>query len=56
MGFFFRKSKKVGKSMRVTASKRGVSVSKKAGPFSISTRGNASVKLGKGFGFRKKLW
>lgn len=56
MGFFFRKTKKLGKTMRGTISNRGVSMSKKAGPFSISTRGNASIRLGKGLGFRKKLW
>ena len=56
MGFFFRKSKRVGKNTNVTVSKRGVSVSRKAGPVRVSSRGNVSFRLGKGLGFRKKLW
>lgn len=56
MGFFFSKRKKLGRNTTLSFSKRGVSVSRKAGPFSLSTRGNASVRLGKGAGFRKKLW
>ncbi|MGX9348180.1 DUF4236 domain-containing protein [Microbacterium sp. KNMS] len=56
MGWFFRKSKKVGKSTRVNVSGRGASVSKKVGPITISSRGNMSFRLGKGIGFRKKLW
>ena len=56
MGFFFRKTKKVGKSTNVTVSKKGVSASKKVGPLSVSSRGNVSLRLGKGIGFRKKLF
>lgn len=56
MGLFFRKTKKAGKNTRVTLSNRGVSASKKAGPLSVSSRGNMSVRLGKGIGFRKKLF
>ena len=56
MGFSFRKTRKIGKNTRVTVSKRGASVSKKVGPLSISSRGNVSVRLGKGISFRKKLF
>lgn len=56
MGLFFRKTKKIGKTTRATVSNKGLSLSKKAGPVSVSTRGNVSVRLGKGVGFRKKLF
>jgi hypothetical protein len=56
MGFFFSRRKRIGQRMHVNIGRRGVSLSTKAGPFSLSTRGNASVRLGKGAGFRKKLW
>jgi hypothetical protein len=56
MGLFFRKTKKAGKNTRVTLSNRGLSVSKKAGPLSVSSRGRVNVRLGKGLNFRKKLF
>lgn len=56
MGFSFRKSRKIGKNTRLTVSGRGASVSKKVGPFSVSSRGNVTVRLGKGLSFRKKLF
>lgn len=56
MGLFFRKSRKLGKSTRLNISTTGASVSKKIGPLSISSRGNVSFRLGKGLGFRKKLF
>ncbi|WP_312976641.1 DUF4236 domain-containing protein [Corynebacterium sp.] len=56
MGLFVRKRKKLGKNMHLNVGKRGASVSMKAGPLSVSSRGNASVRLGKGVGARKKLW
>ncbi|WOF23866.1 DUF4236 domain-containing protein [Microbacterium betulae] len=56
MGFFFHKSKKLGKTTRLNLSGSGASVSKRVGPFTISSRGYFGVRLGKGIGFRKKLW
>lgn len=56
MGLFFRKSKRVGKNTRANFSKSGVSISRKAGPLTVNSRGRASVRLGKGKSFRKKLF
>lgn len=56
MGIFIRKSKKLGKRTRLNMSKSGLSASVKVGPFTVSSRGNASVRLGKGVSGRKKLW
>lgn len=56
MGFYVSRRKRIGKNTRLNLGKRGLSFSTKAGPFRLSTRGNASVKFGKGFGRRKKLW
>jgi len=56
MPFSFSWSKKVGRGLRVSASKTGLSASKRLGPVSLSTRGRASVRLGKGLSFRTKLW
>lgn len=56
MGFGFQKRKKLSKNVSLNIGKKGVSVSGKAGPFTISTRGNASVRLGKGLTKRKKLF
>ncbi|GAA0189880.1 MULTISPECIES: DUF4236 domain-containing protein [Micrococcaceae] len=56
MGFTFRKRKKLGKSTTLNISKSGASVSKKAGPVSISSRGTVNIRLGKGLSFRKKLF
>ena len=56
MGIRFRKTFKLGKNTKVNMSKSGISVSKKIGPFTINSKGNGSVKLGKGlsYGFRWK--
>ncbi|GAA0189726.1 DUF4236 domain-containing protein [Glutamicibacter creatinolyticus] len=56
MGFVFRKRKKLGKGLTLNVYKSGPSVSKKAGPFTLSSRGNLSIRLGKGLGFRKKIF
>ncbi|MFB9378621.1 DUF4236 domain-containing protein [Kineococcus gynurae] len=56
MPFTFRKTKSLEKGLKVTASKSGLSASTKVGRISVSTRGNASVRLGKGLSFRTKLW
>lgn len=56
MGLFGRKKIRLGKSTSLNIGKRGLSVSQKGGPFTISSRGNASMRLGKGLSKRKKLW
>lgn len=55
MGLFSKK-KRIGKNTSLNIGKRGVSLSGKAGPLTLSSRGNASVRLGKGLSKRKKLW
>lgn len=52
MGLFFNKRVKVGKRSSLNFSKRGVSASYRVGPFSFSTRGRKSLRLGKGFFWR----
>lgn len=52
MGLIFGRRKKVGKNTTANVGKRGVSVSKKAGPLSVNSRGRASVRLGKGVRFK----
>lgn len=54
MGFLFNKRKKIGKRTTMNVSKSGVSVSRKAGPLRVNSRGRASVRLGKGMSFRIK--
>jgi hypothetical protein len=56
MGLIFRKTKSVGKTTKVNLSKSGASVSKKAGPLTVNSRGNVSVRVAKGVSFRKKLF
>ncbi|WP_200918454.1 DUF4236 domain-containing protein [Leifsonia sp. Leaf264] len=52
MGLIFRKSIKVGRRSRVNVSKSGVSASTRVGPFSVSSRGRVSLRIGKGFSWR----
>lgn len=52
MGFIFGRRKKVSKNTTANVSKRGVSVSKKAGPVSMNSRGQTSIRLGKGLRFK----
>ena len=56
MAIRFRKTFKLGKNTKVNMSKSGVSVSKKIGPITINSKGNGSIRLGKGlsYGFRWK--
>ncbi len=56
MPLVFRRSKKIGKGLRLNISRTGASVSKKIGPFSLSSRGVASVRLARGLSFRTRLW
>lgn len=52
MGLIFSRRKKVGKNTTANVSKGGVSVSRKAGPLTVNSRGKASVRLGKGIRFK----
>lgn len=54
MGFIFNRRKKVGKRTTLNMSKSGVSVSRKAGPLTVNSRGGVSVRLGKGKRFKFK--
>lgn len=52
MGLIWNRRKKVGKNTTANVSQSGVSVSKKAGPLSVNSRGKVNVRLGKGFRFK----
>ncbi|ROP60324.1 DUF4236 domain-containing protein [Curtobacterium sp. ZW137] len=52
MGLLFRRSKKLGRGVSATVTQRGVSVSARKGPVSISSKGHVTILLGKGFSFR----
>lgn len=54
MGLLFRRSKKLGKGLRLNLTQRGVSASARRGPLSVSSKGRVSVRLGKGFSWR--IW
>lgn len=56
MGFRFSRRKRLGKNTTLNISKSGLSVSRKAGPLTVNSRGQTSLKLFKGASFRKKLW
>ncbi|MBT1002229.1 DUF4236 domain-containing protein [Paenarthrobacter sp. DKR-5] len=52
MGLIFRRTKKLGKNTRLNVSKSGVSVSRKAGPITLNSRGRITIRLGKGISWR----
>ncbi|MEV8028482.1 DUF4236 domain-containing protein [Cellulosimicrobium funkei] len=52
MGLIFNRRKKIGKRTTANISKKGVSLSHKAGPLTVSSKGKASVRLGKGLRFK----
>jgi hypothetical protein len=52
MGLLFRKSKRLGRGVRLNVTQRGVSASARRGPFSVSSKGRVTIRLGKGFSFR----
>lgn len=52
MGFIFSRRKTLGHGASLNVSKRGASVSKKAGPITFNSRGKASVRLCKGLRFK----
>lgn len=55
MGLIWRKTKRINPKTAVNLSKSGASVSRKAGPVTVSSRGRGSVRLGKGLSFRFKI-
>lgn len=54
MAMQYRKSKSLGKGTRLNVSHRGVGVSQKVGPLSVSSRGNMSLKLAPGVHYRSR--
>lgn len=52
MGILFRRSKKLGKGVRLNVTGRGASVSARRGPISVSSKGHVTIRFGKGFSFR----
>jgi hypothetical protein len=54
MGFSYRRSFGLGKGLRLNLSKRGMSVSKRAGRFSVNSRGGFSMRLMKGLSYRRR--
>ncbi|MCM3521795.1 DUF4236 domain-containing protein [Curtobacterium sp. P97] len=52
MGLLFRKSKRLGRGVRLNVTQRGVSASARRGPISVSSKGRVTIRLGKGFSFR----
>lgn len=52
MGLLFRRSKKLGRGVRLNVTQRGVSLSARRGPVSVSSKGHITIRLGKGFSFR----
>lgn len=52
MGLIWNRRKRVGRGTNVNLSKSGASVSKRVGPVTVSSRGRASVRLGKGLRFK----
>lgn len=52
MGLIFNRRKKVGKRTTANIGKKGVSLSHKAGPVTVNSRGKVSVRLGKGLRFK----
>lgn len=52
MGLLFRRSRRIGKGVRLNVTQRGLSASARRGPISISSKGHVTIRLGKGFSFR----
>lgn len=52
MSLTFRKSRRIGRRTRLNASKGGLSVSRRVGPVTVSSRGHWSVRLLRGLGWR----
>lgn len=52
VGIQYRRSARVGKNSRANVSMSGVSLSRKAGPVTVNSRGRASIRLAPGWSFR----
>lgn len=52
MALQYQKRKSVGKNTTANLSKSGVSLSRRAGPVTVNTRGRSSVRLAPGFSYR----
>jgi hypothetical protein len=52
MSLLFRRSKKLGRGVRLNVTGRGVSASARKGPISISSKGHVTIRLGRGFSLR----
>jgi hypothetical protein len=52
MGFVFRRSRSLGRGLRLTVTNRGAGVSKRAGRLSLSSRGRGSIRIAPGLSFR----
>lgn len=55
MSIVFRKRLQLGNGTWLNLSRRGVSVSKRAGRLTANSRGRTSVRLGHGLSWRSKL-
>ncbi len=56
MGLVFRRSRVLGGGVRVSASNRGVSASKRFGRVTVDSRGRIAVRLFKGLTWHGRLW
>ncbi|NAZ86927.1 DUF4236 domain-containing protein [Kineococcus indalonis] len=56
MGLIFRRSEDLGRGVRLNASNRGVSFSKRFGRATVDSRGRLSVRLFKGLTWHGRLW
>ncbi|GAB3221837.1 hypothetical protein GCM10027586_12390 [Kineococcus gypseus] len=56
MGLVFRRSKELGRGVRLNASHRGVSFSKRLGRATVDSRGRITVRLFKGLTWHGRLW
>jgi hypothetical protein len=55
VGFTYRRRRRLGRSTFLNMSRSGVSVSKRIGRMTVSSRGRGSIRLGRGFSWRFKL-
>jgi hypothetical protein len=54
MGLIFRKRVRTGRDSWLNLSKSGVSASRRAGRFTVNSRGQMRIRLGKGLSWRIK--
>ena len=52
MGLIWSRRKKLGRTTTLNRARSGASVSKRFGRLTVSSRGRASIRLGKGFRFK----